>query len=238
MKVRGNRSSLASFTLIELLVVIAIIAVLAALLLPTLARAKSKAQSVACLNNVKQWNLAFWLYEDDNEDFFPYEGTPAALNSAANVRAWYNSTADYMGQPTLLSLYQQNNAPMLGQKSVFVCPTGTNKSVIPTLAKPVFFYGFNVKMDPNGAGQLKRTDVHFVTDTIVFTENEEREYPSTWGAFAPARHQNRANLGFADGHAGPVQFGDFYRKPSESTSTIEYSKPRYVYWWPYAGAPN
>jgi prepilin-type N-terminal cleavage/methylation domain-containing protein/prepilin-type processing-associated H-X9-DG protein len=64
-----------AFTLIELLVVIAVIAILAALLLPVLARAKQKAQSVQCLSNLRQWGLALQIYCSEASDILPYDGT-------------------------------------------------------------------------------------------------------------------------------------------------------------------
>ena len=59
------------FTLVELLVVIAIIAILAAMLLPVLSHAKSQAQSLACVNNLKQLQDCCHLYGMDNDDRLP-----------------------------------------------------------------------------------------------------------------------------------------------------------------------
>jgi prepilin-type N-terminal cleavage/methylation domain-containing protein/prepilin-type processing-associated H-X9-DG protein len=81
------------FTLIELLVVIAIIAILAAMLLPALARAKDKAKSIQCLNQLKQMGVATEMYSNDNNDRLP--GDQHSLPSWLASLSYYNGTNIY-----------------------------------------------------------------------------------------------------------------------------------------------
>ncbi len=68
---RCTRDRVAGFTLIELLVVITIIAILAGLLLPALASARQKAFAIRCMSNQSQIGKAFYMYVDDNGEYYP-----------------------------------------------------------------------------------------------------------------------------------------------------------------------
>src|SRR6267378_1151474 len=97
-----SKSLLKAFTLIELLVVIAIIAILAAMLLPALAKAKQKAQTIQCLSTLRQWGIALHVNGEDATDAVPRDGTAdsgqyacdtGAQNGAGSPNddnAWFN----------------------------------------------------------------------------------------------------------------------------------------------------
>ncbi len=101
----GSRSSgIRGFTLIELLVVIAIIAILAALLLPALSKARGRAQGVTCMNNAKQLALAFFLYAEENSDYFPPNPDDGTTALGYNWCAG-DVTGGMPGDPTLLGAH-------------------------------------------------------------------------------------------------------------------------------------
>jgi prepilin-type N-terminal cleavage/methylation domain-containing protein/prepilin-type processing-associated H-X9-DG protein len=120
----GKRAGRGAFTLIELLVVIAIIAILAALLLPALTKAKTKAQGISCMNNLRQMMLGWRLYAEDYSDLLL-----ASRDSIGPPRVlWCSGSLDYSNSRVnwdpLNDIAKSPIMPYLGKNnfSIWKCP--------------------------------------------------------------------------------------------------------------------
>jgi prepilin-type N-terminal cleavage/methylation domain-containing protein/prepilin-type processing-associated H-X9-DG protein len=216
---RVEVTRVSAFTLIELLVVIAIIAILAALLLPALGQAKSRAQAVACMNNIKQLSVAWFLYGDDNEDrLVNNHGKP---ETTARRNTWANNVEEWGNSDDNINPIYVTDAllgPYAGRAAeVFKCPS--DKSVaangprtrsmsmnsmvgdpgeLTNRFNPAYVQFFLLSDIPEPANIFVFLDEHPDTINDGFFMNRLDDYQ--WGNLPGSFHNGGANLSFADGH--------------------------------------
>ena len=212
------------FTLIELLVVVAVIGILASLLLPALAKAKAKAQRVACLSNLKQFGVGFELYAGDNEDgVLPNrDGQNVPLG-----QTWVEGWLGLPGPDCTNILYLQRSllGPYLKTPGLWRCPVAKDPFAVGVTLPRVRTVSLNCFMgaltnipgalcyrklaqivDPSPASALVFVDerIDTINDASFAMQLDfNAQDPGAWllRDKPSTAHQGAANLAFADGHA-------------------------------------
>ncbi len=213
------------FSLLELLVVIAIIAIVVALLLPGLSAAKARARKVACLNNLKQMQLAWNSYADDSRDLL-----------VAN--AWVPGNMNSPGDATNRTELEQGELyPYSRSAAIYKCPADINPSpkihvvTVRSYSMNTYLNGYDIAAALNDVPglymvqrKLSQISSPLPVQRIVFVD----ESPNTlddcnfgvipsmlgtpyapvnhWNNYPTARHGNGAGFSFADGHAAAFRW--------------------------------
>jgi len=188
------------FTLIELLAVIVIIGVLATLIGSGVAHARSQANSLQCVANLRHWGVALSLYTADHQGYTPRRGQGVQPVFQINrPDDWFNALPPYMGLPAFQDDIAQNHRPRPGDNSVWVCPSATDPGGAYFLP-----YGMNMYLSPWIRPQPHRLDQIPNPEQLAFLADAPGPYSSTIPSSLPfsviARHDGRANVCFLDGH--------------------------------------
>lgn len=236
-----RNSSFKAFTLVELLVCIAIIAVLAGLLSSTLARAKSRARTIICLNNIRQMGLSWSLYTHDYDDRIPPNSEENSSSSKTWVQGWLNFNDGHPDNTNQVHLRESLLWPYHQTVKIWRCPADRSWSRQSAGIFPrVRSYAMNQFLNPRCQygewnTMLQTTSLVEPPPSQTFVFIDERDESINNGVFRvnmertsiedwPGIYHDRAsNFYFADGHSESKRWLDPRTAPPTAPQTVFYT---------------
>ena len=207
--------------------VLAIMSTLASLLASALNRTKARTFQVACLNNLRQLQIGWFLYANENDDQLPLNRTETTPGLNELIFGRRNSSNSWVvGNPkqdvTPANIVKGSLFPYTKAVASYRCPADRS-TVISKPVRRTRSYAISTYMNGDDAGldpRVKTTDSGIVNPgpDKVFVLIEEHEASIWAGAFAVTpkekfslasgswtstpsdRHNQGCNLSFADGH--------------------------------------
>ncbi len=216
----------AAFTLIELLVVIAIIGILASMLLPALAKSKSKAREAKCSSNVRQAGMAMRLYADDHDGVHPV--TLGWVDFGGQTGANIPGAVPYAAAANLVP---EANRPLnryTGSAAVFSCPgdKGSAEKNVPNAfqaAGTSYFLNFvshgfrskaitgNTTSRPIRSAEIEvKPATKIIMGDLPWAAATPQTNPKNW--WHNYQGEMRHNMVYGDGHV------EFYAFPAAMTT--------------------
>ena len=201
---KRNHKRLQNFTLLELLVVVAIVGILASLLLPSLGKARKKAQAAVCKSQLKQIFAGFIMYIDDNDETLPFvrQDSPRPRS-----RPWHWSIAPYLNVKQKVGTFDREIDVNL-ENHIFKCPTNeviTNYGTdvyVTGYAMPIYAgYGIGLATDSRYQS-VKLTNVSSPVEGLLLGEREEYYFNSGHTFATSLYHDGLSHRLFVDGHIG------------------------------------